>query len=75
MLFMRKQQFFTDAMWPPTLEQVKIYFSQKGMNDKEAEHFFQLYQLRQWRTRNGEMIRRWKKAAHCWIFSAVKAKA
>jgi hypothetical protein len=72
---MRKQQFFKDSMWPPTLEQVKMYFSAKGMNDREAEHFFQLYQLKQWRTRKGKMIKRWKNAAHSWIFSAVKAQA
>lgn len=72
---MRKQQFFTDAMWPPTLEQVKVYFTSKGMNDREAEHFFQLYQLRQWRTTKGDLVKRWKKAAYWWIFSAVHAKA
>lgn len=71
---MGKKQFFTDAMWPPTLDQVKIYFSQKGMNDKEAEHFYQLYQLRQWRNKKGEMITRWKNAAHGWIFAALKTQ-
>jgi hypothetical protein len=72
---MGKQKFFTDAMWPPTLEQVKSYFSAKGMNDREAEHFFQLYQLRQWRTSKGDLIKRWRNAAHCWIFSAINVKA
>ena len=57
---MAKQQFFTDTMWPPNLDQVKMYFSQKGMNEQEAQHFFQLYQIRQWRTKKGEMIKNWK---------------
>jgi len=72
---MGKQQFFTDAMWPPTMEQVKGYFLAKGMNEREAEHFFQLYQLRQWRTKKGKMVKRWKNAANTWIFSAVNALA
>ncbi|MEO8173048.1 MAG: hypothetical protein ABI581_08190 [Sediminibacterium sp.] len=72
---MGKQVFFTDAMWPPTMEQVKQYFSQKGMDDQEAEHFFQLYQFRQWRNRKGEMIKRWKNAAHGWIFFAMRTNS
>ena len=71
---MGKTKLFKDSMWPPTLEQVKIYFSQKGMNDKEAEHFFQMYQMKQWRNKKGNMITRWKNAAHSWIFSAIKAQ-
>jgi hypothetical protein len=72
---MRRQQFFNDSMWPPTMEQVKMYFCEKGMNLKEAEHFFQLYQLRQWRTKKGSLIRQWKNAANSWIFLAAKAQA
>lgn len=72
---MRKQRIFTDAMWPPTLEEVKGYFSARGMNEREAEHFFQLYQLRQWRTAKGKLIQRWKNAACCWICSAAQATA
>lgn len=71
---MGKAKLFTDAMWPPTLEQVKIYFSQKGMNEREARDFFELYQLKQWRSKKGTMITAWKKAAHSWIFSALKAQ-
>ena len=72
---MAKPQFFTDTMWPPTLAQVKMYFTAKGMNDREAEDFFQLYQLKQWRNKKGEMMKRWKNAAYSWIFSAVKGQA
>ena len=72
---MAKQQFFTDTMWPPNIDQVKMYFSQKGMNEQEAQHFFQLYQIKQWRTKKGEMIKNWKNAAHGWIFSAIKTQS
>lgn len=72
---MGKPQFFTDTMWPPTLEQVKMYFSAKGMNYRDAEVFFQMYQLKQWRNKKGEMMKRLKNAAYSWIFSAVKRQA
>ena len=69
----QKNKLFTDAMWPPTLEQVKSYFASKGMNEREAEHFFGFYQLMQWRNKKGEILTRWKKAAVIWIQSAGKA--
>jgi transcription elongation factor len=72
---MRKQQFFNDSMWPPTMEQVKVYFRDKGMNTMEAEHFFRLYQLKQWRTKKGQLIKQWKNAANSWIFLAAKVQA
>lgn len=64
---MRKQLFFTDAMWPPTLDQVKAYFGAKGINDREAQDFFDFYQLRQWRNKKGGLLRSWKNAAGGWI--------
>lgn len=64
---MSQPRLFTDAMWPPTMAQVKSYFAQKGISALEAEHFFLLYQCRGWRTRDGALIRRWKSAAGVWI--------
>lgn len=69
---MEKICFFTDAMWPPTAEQVKTYFAAKGMNDREAMDFYALYQLLQWRNRKGKIITSWKKAALRWIDTAYK---
>lgn len=68
---MGKIQLFADSMWPPTLEQVKAYFLIRNMNEKEAEHFFAFYQLKQWRTCRGEIMKRWKTAAFSWIFFAA----
>lgn len=72
---MRKQLFFDDSMWPPTMEQVTCYFKEKGVSVREAEHFFQLYQLKQWRSKKGQMIRLWKNAANSWIFLATRGQA
>lgn len=69
---MGKAQFFLDTMWPPTLGQVKTYFLSKGMIEQEAIHFFAFYQLKQWRTCSGEMIKKWKPAAFGWIFFAAR---
>ena len=68
---MGKKQLFVDSMWPPTLMQVKDYFLTRNMNEREAEHFFAFYQMKQWRTSKGEMMRRWKTAAFGWICYAA----
>ena len=49
---MKKQTLFTHTM-PPRIQDVKIYFSQKGMPDVEAEHFFLFYEKKQWKSKNG----------------------
>jgi len=51
----------------PDLEQVIIYFSQKGMNLAEAEMFYNSCRERQWQFRNGAPVLRWKQAALLWI--------
>jgi len=40
---MQQHAFFNRTM-PPSIQDVKIYFSQKGMPDREAEHFFLFYE-------------------------------
>ena len=52
---------------PPTIEDVKVYFSQKGLPELEAEHFFIVHERRHWRTRRGTVIRNWKASAYRWI--------
>jgi hypothetical protein len=55
---------------PPTINEVKAYFLQKGIPELEAEHFFLLHEYRGWRTRKGSPIRNWKTAAYRWILGA-----
>lgn len=68
---MRKTQLY-NGNTPPCFETVKIYFSQKGMNDLEAEHFYRFYEMKQWRSSKGNLFNNWKSLAHGWIMSAVR---
>ena len=70
---MQNQSLFTSAM-PPTIEAVKIYFSQKGIPDLEAEHFFLFYEKKQWRSKNGNFFKGWKAIAWNWISSVLHAR-
>ncbi|TXJ28983.1 MAG: hypothetical protein E6Q24_04715 [Chitinophagaceae bacterium] len=57
---------------PPSLNKVKGYFTQKGQNELEAEHFFMFYQFKQWRSKKGNLITNWKSLASGWIMSAIR---
>jgi len=59
---MEKQILFTNSM-PPRIQDVKIYFSQKGVPDLEAEHFFLFYEKKQWQSKNGHFLKSWKNIA------------
>jgi hypothetical protein len=63
---------FIDKQKPPTIREVKIYFSQKGMPDFEAINFYNFYQNRKWATINGIHISKWKKFAHYWIGTVIQ---
>lgn len=62
---MEKQALFTKIM-PPRIQDVKIYFSQKGISDLEAEHFFLYYEKKQWKRKNGISLKSWKNNAWNW---------
>ena len=51
---------------PPRIEEVKIYFSQKGVSGREIEDFFIFYEERQW-TSKGKSFKNWKSVAYRWI--------
>jgi len=70
---MKKQKMYTGAT--PSMEAVKCYFSEKGMNEQEAEHFFMFYQMKQWRSSKGNLLTNWKPIAHGWILSANRILA
>ena len=57
---------------PPTIRDVKIYFSQKGMTETEAYSFYQFYEKRKWKTKNGIFITKWKDFAYRWIAAIVQ---
>jgi len=59
---------------PPTLKEVKIYFSQKGIPEIEAERFFQHYAQKQWKTRHGQLLKSWKYVARSWVMKVYEAQ-
>ena len=56
----------------PTFHEVKIYFSQKGMNELEAEHFYLFYEMKQWISKTGNPYKNWKSLAYAWIMYAIR---
>lgn len=57
---------------PPKFEEVKIYFFQKGISEKEAEHFFLFYELKNWTSKKGNFFKNWKGIAYQWIAGVIK---
>lgn len=58
---------------PPTLENLAIYFSQKGLPVKAAEGFYRYHKARKWKTQAGNPVRNWKTLANNWIWSHQQA--
>jgi hypothetical protein len=65
------QTIFNRRM-PPTIQDVKIYFSQKGVSEPEAEVFFLFQEKRQWATRKGRSLQEWKRTARRWIAAIMQ---
>lgn len=59
---------------PPIGAHVKIYFSQKGMTEAEAETFFNEYNKRHWKSPHGTQVQNWKAMASNWIFDQKQDK-
>jgi hypothetical protein len=61
---------FTKSV-PPRIQDVKIYFSQKGIPEAEAEAFFLVYEKRMWKSKKGNSLTNWKSLAYRWIASVL----
>ena len=53
-------------MVPPKIQEVKIYFCQKGIPEKEAEAFCIFYEGKEWKNKKGAPLRNWRRAAWLW---------
>lgn len=53
---------------PPDEIHVRVYFLQQGATQEEATRFLDNYQAKLWKTRNGSIVRNWKRNAWCWIW-------
>jgi hypothetical protein len=70
---MQELSLFTKSM-PPAIQSVKIYFSQKGMPDQEAEHFFFFYEKKHWKSKKGHFLKSWKNIGWAWIQGILSTK-
>jgi hypothetical protein len=59
------------ANHPPSMQDVKIYFNQKGMPECEANEFYQFYERKQWTSKKGCFFKDWKQIAYRWIAKVV----
>ena len=65
------EQLFTND-FPPRIEEVKIYFAQKGISEQEAEDFFLFYEKKHWTSKNGNFFKSWKNIAYKWIATVLQ---
>jgi hypothetical protein len=55
----------------PGINEVKIYFSQRGLSIAEADQFFKFYEKRGWKNKKGIFLKNWKNIAYQWIFKIL----
>lgn len=51
--------------FPPTLEEIQIFAEQEGIHI-DVQKFYDYYTERDWKTKNGNFIRNWKKTLQYW---------
>lgn len=64
----------TSIAMPPKIKEVKIYFIQKGVDEKEAGKFFKFYEKKQWKSERGNPFKGWKPIAWRWIREVLSSK-
>jgi len=69
-----KYQSLITKKFPPRIEEVKVYFIQRGIPEKEAEDFFLFYEKKQWTSKNGNFFKSWKNIAYKWIGTVLRNK-
>lgn len=57
---------------PPQIEEVRVYFNQKGMSVAEADTFFLFYELHSWKNKKGDFLKSWKTRAYQWVAAILK---
>lgn len=66
------QAGYLEGSTPPSLRDVKIYFSQKGISESEAESFYQFYEQKAWMNGKRRPVKNWKHKAWLWAAGVVK---
>jgi hypothetical protein len=58
----------------PKLEEIRIYFNQKGVPQEEADKFYRFYEKRKWKTPKGIAITKWTDKARVWAYDILQHK-
>jgi len=66
------RQAHSEANHPPSIQDVKVYFNQKGMPDCEADTFYRFYDKKRWTSKNEHFYKDWKQIAYRWIARVVR---
>lgn len=56
---------------PPLIRHVEIYFLEKGQSPDSARVFFEHYDNKNWKNRNGTRLSNWKELAWQWILNTT----
>lgn len=60
---------------PPTLEEVKAFFKERGYTEESAIKFHDYYSLGDWKDGKGNLVKNWKqKASSVWFRDEHKVK-
>jgi hypothetical protein len=62
----------SETVHTPTLEEVYIFFKEKGFPEQEAEKFFNYFQSNGWKVGGKAPMKDWQAAARNWMLNAAK---
>jgi len=62
------------TFFPPSIEEVRIYFNRHGLPAAEAECYFLFCGFKHWKNNKGKYPRNWKQSAYNWIKSILGKK-
>ena len=62
------------GMRPPSLREVRIYFSEKEMPEQEADDFYAAKTKDCWKGKKGKNMDQWKGEAFRWIAAVIKRR-
>jgi hypothetical protein len=57
---------------PPSLEEVKLYFKEKGYREDVAIKAFEYYSSNDWRDKNDSPVKNWRLKMHVWFKDSAK---
>ena len=59
-------------LMPPSLEEVKLYFREKGYREDVAIKAFEYYASNDWKDKNDSPVRNWRLKMHVWFKDSAR---